>query len=133
MIDYVVYDGQGAILQGGRVVKSILALQADHAAGRHVLAGAGDPNQHWVSGGQIVERPQLQAVVSSNTARADSSDLVLIDGVPAGAAVQVVGPAGGSGVADGGRLSFTFALPGTYRIACTFFPYQDWEVSIDAV
>lgn len=133
MIDYVIHDDDGRILQCGCVVEAMLELQADTAAGRHVLAGVGLPDLHWVSAGNIIERPQLQTSLSSTKARADSFDQVLIDGIPAGAAVQISGPASGRGVADGGVLSFTFALPGTYRIACTFFPYKDWEVSINAV
>jgi hypothetical protein len=133
MIDYVIHNEDGRILQSGCVVEAMLELQADKAACRHVLAGVGEPDLHWVKAGNIVERPPLQVSVSANTVRADSSDQVLIIGVPACAAVQVVGPASGCGMADGGVLSFTFALPGTYRIVCTLFPYMDWEVSIDAV
>lgn len=133
MIDYVIYDDDGRILQGGKTVESMFDQQADTEAGRHVLAGVGGPNQHWVVAGEIVERPVLAAYVSETSVRAGSTDEVLVDGVPAGAEVLIVGPAKGGGVADGGLLHFSFALPGRYHIVCKFFPYKEWEVTIDAL
>lgn len=133
MIDYVIYDDDGRILQGGKTVESMLEQQADAVAGRHVLAGVGAPNRHWVVGGEIVERPLLRLDVSTTTVRADSTEEVQVDGVPAGTEVLIVGPTKGGGVADGELLHLSFALPGRYHMVCKFFPYKEWEVIIDAL
>lgn len=133
MIDYVIYDDDGRILQGGKTVESMLDQQADTAVGRHVLAGIGGPNQHWVVAGNLVERPLLPVDISATSVRADGTDEVLVDGVPEGAEVLIVGPMKGGGVADGGLLHFSFSLPGRYHIVCKSFPYREWEVVIDAL
>lgn len=133
MIDYVIYDDDGRIHQGGKLIESMLEQQADATEGRYVLAGMGAANEHWVVDGAIVERPQLLLDVSAASVRADSTEEVLVAGVPAGAEVMIVGPTRGGGVATGDALSFTFALPGTYEIVCKFFPYKDWKVSIHAI
>ncbi len=133
MIDYVIYNDEGRIVQTGQMLESMIELQSDATAGRHAIIGSGTFDKHWVQEGAIVERPEFSLSVSSNTVRADGSDVATIGGVPAGAEVSIVGPLTMTGMSDGRDIVLTFAIPGTYDVGIQSFPYQDVKVSIHAV
>jgi hypothetical protein len=133
MKKYIIYDPSGRIIQTGMVPASMFDDQHEEELGRVVMEGSADVCTDYVLDGVVVERPRLQPDVSATSARADGVEEVLIGGIPAGAEVSITGPSQGGGEADGDVLSFTFALPGRYEIACKFFPYQDWKVSINAI
>lgn len=99
--DYVIFDDDGFILEGGRVYASKVAA----CAGPHVLAGPGRPDTHYVdlSGPTILLRGPSTALVSGT----DITDLpnptwLTVDGT--------------THVVTDGVAELSFADPGTYEV-----------------
>lgn len=60
--------------------------------------------------------------------------LFIIEGVPAGGVVRVVGPDSGELEADGEAVELLFQQPGTYRVTVSAMPYQpqEFDVTVEA-
>lgn len=133
MKNYLIYDGSGRIIQTGVVPDSMLELQGDPDNGRYVKEGVADGDTQYVLADQLVGRPVSPALASATSVRANGVDEVMLWQVPAGARISVQGPQAMSGTADGSNVILTFATPGSYVVRIEQFPYQDKEVSINAV
>lgn len=72
------------------------------------------PDTHYVLNNKVVKRPVLQARISKN----------LLLNVPEHAQIRIEGVVYH---ADGSPIELDFALPGTYRILVSAWPYRDWE------
>lgn len=130
MTPFTVFDSAGRILRSGKCQDDCLDLQAGQ--GESVLPVESDDLAHYVSGGAVLDRPAMQLVLSVDTVPADGVSEVSLSGVPAGAAVKVLGPVQNSGVADGSAITLTFAIRGDYEILLSLFPYTDSKVTIHA-
>jgi len=132
MIQYVIFDGDGRILQTGSCPEEMLDLQA--GPGREVMEGGAGVTSysHYVANGEIVERPGMGISVSKITLVADGSDEVAITGVPAGAQLSIDGPVVADAIADGEPISITSVHAGIYVIQATKFPYRDERININA-
>jgi hypothetical protein len=60
--------------------------------------------------------------------------LFIIEGIPAGGTVRVVGPDNGEIEADGEAVELLFQEPGTYRVIVSAMPYQpqEFDVTVEA-
>lgn len=133
MRNYLIYDEDGRIIQTGVVPAAMLELQGEPESGRFVMEGSADVCTQYVRKGVIVSRPVCPALLSTASIQADGIDEVVAWQVPAGARIAVQGPLAMSGTADGSNIAMTFATPGVYRFSVQLFPFQDMEVSINAV
>ena len=133
MIDFVIHDSAGRITETGKVIEAILDMQANPEKGEFLAIGKGDLDRNWVQDGRIVDRPALDYRLSARSAPADGTSVVTLSGVPAGASIDILGPAGASGAASGADIELTFALPGRYTILIKLFPYLDVKETVDAL
>lgn len=130
MTPFTVYDSAGRILRSGQCQEECLGAQAGQ--GESVLPVESHDLTHYVSGDTVLDRPAIQVTLSANTVPADGASEVTLSGVPAGAAVKVLGPVQNAGVADGSPITLTFAIRGDYEILLSLFPYTDSKVTIHA-
>lgn len=132
MIDYVIFDNAGLIVQTGSVPDDMVQLQGDPENARFVVAGTAGMDTHYVLDGIIVERPDMPARVSRSAVQADGVEQAVIVGAPAGATVFVTGPSNMTGEADGSDIALTFAIAGSYTISISLFPYKHMEATVNA-
>lgn len=128
-VQYAKHDAAGRILFAGEVPESMVGLQ-----GENVWVGAVNVQTDYILDGECVSRPLMPARLSKSVVRADSTDELVIAGVPAGALLRVTGPVPMEGVVErNGDVALTFALAGAYGLALELFPYLDMEEVIHAV
>lgn len=132
MTPYVIFNRAGAIEQSGTMLEDMLQLQGDPENGRFVMAGVGTPDTHWVSDGEIADRPRMPMRVSRSAVQADGTEEAVISGVPAGATIEISGPATMAGLADGADITLTFALAGSYEITARLFPFTEAKAVVNA-
>lgn len=72
---------------------------------------------HWPAGspGPVV-KPQLAVTVSKAAAKADETDAVIIENVPAGATIVIGGTEQGAFVADGKPIALAFSAEGQHDV-----------------
>jgi len=129
-VKYAKYDAAGRILFMGSVPEGMIELQGDNLW----MGDEANPQTEYIVGGEKVARPESPAMFSKMTVTADSTDELVISGVPVGAKIDVTGPTAMSGVTDAAvDVTMTFALAGTYTVLLTLFPYQDKRVTIHAI
>jgi len=134
MTNYLIYNQAGEIVQTGSMLEEMFELQIDEEGNRRpIMAGNADPKTQYVQDAEVVARPTFAVAFSAMSAAADGSEEITLSGLPAGVAVSVAGPAAISGVTDGSDIVLTFVLPGRYMVRLKLFPYQDMEVTLNAV
>lgn len=73
-------------------------------------------------------RPRLDLTTRETTE--SGSKLFILEGVPAGGIVRVVGPDSGELEADGEAVELLFQQPGGYRVTVSADPYQPQEFDV---
>lgn len=130
MNNYIVYNERGAILQTGTCPSEMLGLQK--SAGRNVMEGTASIESDYVVGGAITARPTMAAAISAQSIAADGVSAITIGDLPAGVELVIHGPVVTSGITDGSVVELTFALPGSYTIWLSLFPFKNMELIINA-
>jgi hypothetical protein len=128
MPTYIAYDDDGKIIASINCPASSYDLRPP---GEHWLEhDLVDDTEFYIVGGVVTTRPLLPAVVDKTTVIADDTDVMTISGLPDPCEVRVGTEAF---TAVGGSAEISFDLPGSHTIRISHFPYQDWEVDVDAV
>lgn len=110
MKHYVVYDGNGRIIQSGTCTDEDLHLQA--RAGLFVMEGEGDSQDHYIENGVLLERPDSLAELSGD----------LLSGIRIGAEIRINNK---SYVADSDCIKLSFLYPYTYKVSVIDFPFKE--------
>ena len=123
------YDEAGRIRFVGDVPESMIAVQKGN-----VWVGEADPEKDYITGSQCKPRPAFPATLARTTVNADATDTLVVSGVPAGAALMMIGPVSLEGQVDtAGDVKLTFAMTGDYELTLSLFPFLDLKVTIHAI
>jgi len=94
------------------------------------------PEKHWVTNGEIHNRPMMELSIDKTTIKAGGNDFASIIGIPKGAKVVV----STSGMHlwtiekwESGILEVEIPVPCQYRLDVTLWPYQDLYAVLEAV
>lgn len=108
------------------------ALARVSAAGQRVVDVPPFEPAYWhLADGELRIRPRM--ALSTNVTLGSDGYQLVIDGVPAGAAVEVTGPVGGGLIADGEETVLLFGEPGSYDVAVVLDPYQPERLYINVM
>lgn len=110
MKHYVVYDGNGRIIQFGTCMDEDLHLQA--RAGLFVIEGEGNSKDHYIENGALRERPDSVVDLSGE----------LLSGVRIGAEIRINDK---RYIADSDCIKLSFLYPYTYKVSVIDFPFKE--------
>lgn len=131
MTPFTVYDSDGRILRSGCCPEAYVAPQA--GPGEFATPFESNDATDYVLYGVVRARPSMATSIPSS-AIADGTTPVILNDVPAGAMVTIVGPACMSGTVDTMTdVKLTFAVPGEYSVVIECFPYITIEGVVRAV
>lgn len=127
-----IYDATGKITSVAKLSPSTYNYYV--SAKIPFVSGIFDSTTQMISDGAVVQRPLSPIkIIGSTTIAARGEESITIKGVPKGKSLKVSGRINTSCVCDGSDVTMTFALPGTYLIYIDSFPFQDFEVTINAI
>lgn len=99
-----------------------------------VDAAVVDWGEHYVSGGQVLARPEPESTpsLSASSVPADGVSVLTISSVPPGATVHISGPVEDEWVEESGSAEISVDVPGRYTLRVEKWPQKAVEVSFDA-
>jgi len=89
-----------------------------------------DADTKYIVNGEIADRPTMTVSQSKQEVVADSVDSVIITGIPSGATIRWNAT---EQTADGNDIEFVTDIIGEHKLHITLWPYQDAEVTINAI
>lgn len=136
---YALYNEDGSIHQANKVYDEpgsyddLLNERGDKFV-KVNAPGLLPPENWYVSGGALTERPTMPTTAFASVIKAGTSALLL--NVPKGAAVTIV--AAGAEIhsipkLDGDELEFSIPVPCKYTARVKMWPYRDCVLEIEAV
>lgn len=132
MQDYIIYHtATGKILQTMNTFEEwmddfILSLPEYS----FIIGKCDDLQRFYVNADTLTERPALSYTVSKTTIDADATDIALISGIPSSATICLNGT---EQTADGSDIEFVTDIVGEHTLQIILWPYQDAEVTINAI
>ncbi|MGD9171155.1 MAG: hypothetical protein PVI97_13990 [Candidatus Thiodiazotropha sp.] len=128
IVNFYVYDSDGAITRCGSAPDGMVGLQADE--GETAAIGKANDSTQYVLDGIVTDKPEMPVTIDKADVSADGEDIVTISGVPTGALCRVGSLAEVS--VDDGSVVLNFDEPGDYVVTLSLFPYLDYRVTISA-
>jgi len=97
-------------------------------------------NHSWIDGDYnsdlyffddgMKQRPTMQIITSASEITPNSADASIISGIPSGATIRWNNT---EQIADGSDIEFVTDIIGEHKLQITLWPYQDAEVTINAI
>jgi hypothetical protein len=131
-MDYTTYDENGLILG------NIFTNSVENLTNFNYIEGTYDGDTHYIVDGEVVERPLLTSVASfdKTTLVPNGIDSCVISTLPECVVVvsykdETLKPAFNEPITDG-ELEITADEPGTIVVTIDAFPYQQYNVELEA-
>jgi len=94
------------------------------------IEGEFDSATQYIAEGVVTDRPAMVVGLSKQEIAADAVDMAIISGIPSGATIRWNET---EQIADGSDVEFVTDIIGEHRLHITLWPYQDAEVTINAI
>ena len=129
---YIIYNDDGKIMW---LSNSSVSDPSTIAPEYNVMEGTADSETEYILNGQVTPRPTMNVQVSKTQMLADATDTVAITALPTGDVACRITTSFGetrSITVTDSAVNFTTDEAGSYTFKFEQFPYQDYEVTINA-
>jgi hypothetical protein len=124
-------DEQGRILATVSTSQKFASAYPDYV---WVDAEAVSWSEHYLSGEQVVPRPDPESIPTPSTSQivADGVSELQITGIPIGATLQIIGPIEDEWIEESGSAEISVDVPGLYSVKIEKWPQKSIEVVFNA-